>query len=149
MHMRPVAPSEASELLALMSAMQMDDGWQVPFDRDAAHEAVEGLLQNPTYGLAWFIEVDAHPVGYIVMSFDYSLEFGGRNAWIDEFFIQPDARGRGLGAKVLEFFDHAAREAGARAVHLGVSPGNRAINLYRRHGFRDNHGRILTKMLAR
>jgi GNAT superfamily N-acetyltransferase len=147
MQMQTINPEDTSVLVAMMAAMQEDDPWSVPFEPARAREAVEELLQNPMYGRAWFVEEDGRRIGYIVMSFDYSLEFGGRNAWVDEFFIEKESRGRGIGAQVLNLFEQVAREAGAMAIHLGVSRGNRAIDLYRRQGFREHQGRFLTKFL--
>ena len=147
MQMKPIRVEDTDVLLRMMQAMQHDDPWSVPFDLTIARPAVETLLHNPGYGLAWFVEEDGRMIGYIILSFDYSLEHGGRNAWVDEFFIEPAWRGKGIGAQVLAFFENAAREAGATAVHLEVNEGNRAIELYRRRGFEEHHRFLMTKWL--
>jgi GNAT superfamily N-acetyltransferase len=130
-----------------MQAMQLDDPWSIPFKADAVACTLELFLRNPSYGQGWFVERDRRIIGYIIMSFDFSLEYGGRNVWVDEFFIERQSRGRGFGAQVLEFFEQAARDAGATAIHLGVSEGNRAIELYRRCGFHDHRPNLMIKLL--
>ncbi len=147
MRMVQVRLEDVEDLLRLMKAMQQDDPWAVPFEVDQVRKTLEELLSNPNLGLVWFIEEDERRIGYIVMGFDYSIEFGGRNAWIDEFFVEREWRGRGIGAQVLTAFEEAARQAGASAMHLGVSQGNRAIELYRRHGFREHQGIAMVKLL--
>ena len=147
MQMKPIVPGDADALLALMRRYQEDDPWSIPFEEKNARKVVDLLLLNPTYGLGWFVEDESQRIGYIILSFDFSLEFGGRNAWVDEFFILKEHRGRGVGARVLEFFEHAAREAGATAIHLGVTEGNRAAELYRRRGFEGHHRYMMTKLL--
>jgi ribosomal protein S18 acetylase RimI-like enzyme len=50
---------------------------------------------------------------------------------------RPEARGRGVGAALLEAAGMAARRRGSRALRLEVRTDNAAaISLYERHGFR-------------
>lgn len=147
MEMKPAALEDLDTLLHLMRALQHDDPWSVPFEEDRTRKAVSNLLTNSNFGKAWFVCESSKVVGYIVMAFDYSLEYGGRNAWVDEFYIDKNSRGQGLGAQVLDFFEKAAREAGATAIHLEVNHGNKAIDLYRRRGFEDHHRYLMTKWL--
>jgi len=140
-------PDDVSTLLDLMRALQQEDPWSVPFEEERAERAVLLLLANESYGRIWLIHHAGRVAGYIVMSFDYSLEYGGRNAWVDEFFIEKEFRGQGLGAQVLGFFEQQARQAGATAIHLEVNQGNKAIDLYRRRGFTDHHRYLMTKLL--
>ena len=148
MNMQPIRAEDAATLVAMMRAMQNDDPWSLPFVEERVRTAVDLLLANPLYGLAWFIVAEGQRIGYVILSFDYSLEYGGRNAWVDEFFIERGHRGRGIGAEVLAFFEQAAREHGCTAIHLEVNEGNRAIDLYRRRGFEDHHRYLMTKLLV-
>ncbi|ABF43095.1 GCN5-related N-acetyltransferase [Candidatus Koribacter versatilis Ellin345] len=148
MRLEPLSIAAAPALLAMMRLMQIDDPWSVPFDEARALAAVELMLRNPNFGLAWFLEHDGRHIGYIVLSWDYSLEYGGRNAWVDEFFIFSEFRGKGFGAQALELFEQEALAAGATAIHLGVNPGNPAEHLYRRSGFVGHQRYLMTKFLS-
>jgi hypothetical protein len=55
------------------------------------------MLKNPAFGLAWLIPDSATAVGYTVLCFGYSLEYLGRDAFIDEFYLVESHRGRGRG----------------------------------------------------
>jgi GNAT superfamily N-acetyltransferase len=81
------------------------------------------------------------------MAFDYSLEYRGRGAWVDEFYVRRSHRGSGIGTKALEFFCRQARELGVAVVHLEVNHGNPAIELYRRLGFEDHQRYLMTKWI--
>jgi GNAT superfamily N-acetyltransferase len=140
-------PENLSELLALMQELQQDDPWSVPFNEAEAANVTERLLRDPSLGWVWFIAADGQSIGYIVMAFDYSLEYRGRGAWIDEFFIRRTHRGQGIGTRVLEFFAAQAKEHGATVVHLEVNHGNPALELYRRSGFEDHHRYLMTKWI--
>jgi ribosomal protein S18 acetylase RimI-like enzyme len=86
----------------------------------------------------------------MIVTFGYSIEFGGRDAFLDELFISPDARGRGLGTRALEVAAQACREAGILAVRLEVDRGNTgAQRLYRAHGFVDHDRYLMTRWLSR
>jgi len=144
---RAALSSDSDTLLQLMRALQQDDPWSVPFREEQVRETVNELLVNPSRGRVYLILEAEVAIGYLVLSFDFSLEYGGINAWIDEFFVRPDLRGQGIGSKTLEFAAQAAREHGARVLHLEVNRGNRAIRLYRRHGFEDHDRYLLSKWL--
>ena len=49
--------------------------------------------------------------------------------------VLPQARGRGLGARLLQRFAEDAARTGARKLHLEVRESNPAADLYRRHDF--------------
>ncbi len=142
-----VGPQHLAELLGMMKELQADDPWSCPFDEAVTSGVTEQLLRDPSLGRVWFIVSDGENIGYIVMSFDYSLEYRGRNAWVDEFFIRSTHRGQGIGTQALDFFTVQAKGLGITAVHLEVNHGNPAIELYRRRGFEDHHRYLMTKWI--
>jgi len=94
------------------------------------------LAPESNVGRVWLIWQDSHAVGYIALCFGYSIEFGGRDAFIDEFFITEAIRGKGIGSAVLEAVKAEARQLDVKALHLEVAGDNiRARNTYSRHGF--------------
>ena len=138
-------PEHLAELLAMMREMQADDPWSCPFDEASVSQVTDQLLRDPSLGRVWLLQSDGESIGYIVMSFDFSLEYRGRNAWVDELFVRQSHRGLGIGTQALEFFLVQAKELGMAAVHLEVNHGNRAIELYRRTGFEDHQRYLMTK----
>ncbi len=61
--------------------------------------------------------------------------------------IEPTHRGQGIGNQLLDLAESASRGQGAQVLHLEVNHGNRAIELYRRHGFLDHQRYLMTKHL--
>lgn len=147
--LRDASTADLDPLVALMREMQADDPWSCEFTDRGAREAAQALVRNPSLGRIWMICLHSEVVGYIVLSFDYSLEYGGKCGWVDEFFVQREHRGKGIGSQALELFAEQARELGAKTVHLGVRRGNPAIELYRRAGFREHDAYVMTKWLTR
>ena len=102
------------------------------------------LLAGTPHGVAYLIGMRRAPVGYIVISFGYSVELGGVDGFIDEFFIRENVRGRGMGTEVLSALLPALGEHGVKALHLEVAPENtRAQKIYARAGFRLRDGYCL------
>ncbi len=109
-------------------------------------------LLDPTHklGAIWLVEEDGVFVGYLALCFGYSIEFGGRDAFVDEFFIVPFMRGKGIGSRVIQCIQTEARRLGVKALHLEVARSNtRAIETYSRRGFtsRDRYHLITCKLI--
>src|SRR3974390_394950 len=135
-------------ILALMRKMQEDDPWSEAFDEVVVRANICELLQDPAYGLIYLAQDADQPVGYPVICFDYSLEYHGKGAWIDELFVARSHRGQGIGMQLLELAERASVEHGAKFLHLEVTHGNPAIELYRRRGFVDHQRYLMTKRIA-
>jgi len=131
-----------------MREMQAVDPWSEPFIESAVSSNLLELLNNPACGLAYLVWDVGRPVAYLVICFDYSLEYRGKGAWIDELFVKPAYRGQGIGGQLLDLAERACLEHQAHFLHLEVSHGNPAIDLYRRRGFLDHQRYLMTKRLV-
>jgi GNAT superfamily N-acetyltransferase len=121
----------------------------IPFDEAAARRALGQILQDRRFGVIHLIRVDGEAAGYIVLTFGFSLEFGGRDAFVDELYLRESFRGRGLGKASLELATEVCREEGINALHLEVERVNtKAQGIYRQAGFRDHDRYLLTKWLS-
>src|SRR5499427_869883 len=134
----PATSADLSLLLVLMRAMQDADPWSEFFHETTAHANLTELLDHPSYGLIYMAWDGGHPVAYLVICFDYSLEYRGKGAWIDELFVEVAHRGQGIGTRLLELAETLSREHDAQFLHLEVSHNNPAIELYRRRGYVDH-----------
>jgi GNAT superfamily N-acetyltransferase len=141
--------ADLETLLALMRHLQLDDPWSEPFHEPTLRANLAELLQNPVFGIAYIVREDAAPIGYLVICFEYSLEYRGKGAWVDELFVEPTHRGKGIGTQLLDLAEHASREHHAKFLHLEVNHGNPAIELYRRRGFAQHQRFLLSKPLDR
>jgi len=145
---RVATESDADVLLEFMQAYYQYDGHG--FDRAKARTALVGLLGEPRFGRAWLVLDEDRAVGYVVLCFGYSLEWLGRDAFVDEFYLREEYRGHGWGRKTMEFVEEEARAAGVRTLHLEVVQKNtQALDVYRKMGFREHASRFLSKWIAR
>jgi ribosomal protein S18 acetylase RimI-like enzyme len=144
--LRPATTGDVAELLDMMRSFYAEDGHS--FQAEAAQAALLGLMRDPTEGRVWVIEAESRTAGYVAVTFGYSLEFLGRDAFVDELFVKPAYRGAGLGRQAVEHAEEACRELGIGALHLEVSRGNDAAQrVYRKAGFVDRSNYLMTKRL--
>ncbi len=133
------APDHLEKLLPLVTACQDEEGIEV--SDDVRRAALVPLLEGIPHGTIYLIGPPRSPIGYIVISFGWSLEFGGLDGFIDELFIRRAVRGRGIATDVLLALPKALAEVGLRALHLEVARTNEsARKLYLRTGFKARDG---------
>ncbi len=88
-------------------------------------------------------------VGYLAVTFGFSLEYRGRAAFIDELFIRESSRGQGLGREALNLAERYCGDEKVKALHLEVEHHREAaLELYRRAGDEDHDRRLMTKWLS-
>ena len=119
----------------------------IAIDEVTLEAALRRLLGDPNLGGVWLIEAP-HVVGYAIVTFGYDLEFGGRDAYLTELWIDEPARGSGAGGAALALLDPELRARDVRALHLQVRPENSAVRLYERAGFVASPRTIMTRRLA-
>jgi ribosomal protein S18 acetylase RimI-like enzyme len=103
----------------------------------AQRRALRMLMRGDAFGHGWLIKVNDVPAGFVIVSFGYSVEYGGRDAFIDELYVRPEFRQRGLGSRAVRFAEKFCRGRSVTTVHLEVARANRAAaSIYRRAGFK-------------
>ena len=142
MKFRRATLDDIPTLLAMQERFYSGEGY--PYDRAKMERGMRELIANESFGRL-FIAGGA----YLVVTFGFSLEFGGRDAFVDELYVSDDSRGQGLGTLALETAEAACREAGIHALHLEVEHVNaRARALYERSGYKAHERHLMTKWLT-
>lgn len=85
--------------------------------------------------LAYMITADGNICGFGLSSFKFETEVGGTTLWLEELYIEPDYRGKGIGSKYFEFMK-SEYSGKIKRLRLEVGAENfGAIRLYERNGF--------------
>ena len=141
--MREAGQADVSKLVGLMSAFYAESGYAL--DEEQARTGFEALLADERLGRIWLIEPGAGAevaAGYIVISFVFAMEYGGIAAVVDDFYVRPEARGRGAGKAALTAARRACVELGVRAMRVEVGVNNLVAQaVYRGAGFEPLHDR--------
>lgn len=121
----------------------------LPFDEPIARDALAKFVDDKSLGRVWLMCDEGEAIGYLVLTLGYSLEYGGRDAFIDEVYIRASHRGRGIGQSALTFAEDVCRSLGVWALHLEVERANiSAHGLYRKAGFVDHDRYLMTKRIS-
>ena len=138
----------AIEVLAMMRALYIEDAPASKADHQRFHLTIERLLAEPSSGRIIIFSEGAAILGYALLIPFWSNEFGGTLLFVDELFVKPDARNRGIAHS---FFEYLASERpfDPVALALEVSPENeRARRLYESIGFERRRNTMFTYGLA-
>lgn len=128
-------PADLERLNTLVAAFHDEEG--ISLSDDARRAGLLPLLEGIPHGAAYLIGPARAPVGYVIVTFGWSVEFGGMDGFIDELYIRPPVRGRGMASEVLISLPNALAQGGIKALHLEVERTNdTASRLYTRAGFK-------------
>lgn len=127
--------SQLNDLELLVQAYHLFDSIQST--KDSRLESLKPLLsQQNEVGFVAVATSNSELLGYIALCFGYSIEFSGRDAFIDEFFIKEPYRGDGLGSQLISFSKEQALNYSIKVMHLEVSSSNlSASRFYSKHLF--------------
>ncbi|MEZ4362809.1 MAG: GNAT family N-acetyltransferase [Kofleriaceae bacterium] len=145
---RAATAQDVDAILRMMATFYAEDGY--PFSEQEARAQLHLFLRRPELGALWVASVDDDVAGYLVVALDFSFEYGGRVAFIDELFLDAPFRGAGLGREAMALAERYCGDVGVRAIHLEVEPHRTtAAGLYEKAGFRATGRTLMTKRLAR
>ena len=145
---RPLEASDADLLKAYIRDYYAFDKHEI--DEAVIESAVREGLANPAHFRAWILRVDDRDAGYVSITIGFAIEAGGRDAFIDELYLEPWARGRGFGRQILDFCQTFCIEDGIRKLNLEVETHNaRARRLYADWGFLEHDRFLMTKFVNR
>jgi ribosomal protein S18 acetylase RimI-like enzyme len=109
---------------------------QIELSEGDLRKAVLEVLQNDRLGFVLIAREAKRAIGAACISFAWTLEHGGKSAWLDELYVLPAYRRRGVGTALLREVIGVAGEMGCAAIDLEVEHNHRqAERLYQREGF--------------
>jgi len=118
------------------------------------HEVVldESELRAHLFGAHPYAEVliaedDGHAVGFALFFHNFSTFLGRPGIYLEDLFVRPDARGRGLGKALLVELGRLARDRGCGRIEWAVLDWNEpSIAFYQSLGARPKDEWILYRL---
>ncbi len=128
-------PADLDRLAALVTAFHTETG--IEMTDEARVAGLAPLLEGIPHGAAYLLGPARAPMGYVIVTFGWSVEFGGMDGFVDEIYLRPAVRKRGIATEALIALPKALAQAGVKALHLEVARDNEsAQRIYARAGFR-------------
>ncbi|TWH54003.1 GNAT family N-acetyltransferase [Dulcicalothrix desertica] len=137
--------SDYAILEAMMLALYAEDiqGEQMSVVKIA--NTVNKLTEEPNRGCIYIFEHQENLIGYAILIYFWSNEFGGDILNIDELFVKKEYRRQGVGRK---FFDFLSKEFKNKVVAFCLETtkeSHNAYNFYQKLGFREHKNTVLFK----
>ena len=140
---KPLEKVDISTITQMMQDFYAIDNY--PMDVEETKTLFQEFITNENLGKSWLIFSENEIVGYIILTFIFSFEYGGKIAFIDELFIKETARGKGFGKEAIQFIQGEVPKLSLKLIYLEVEPHNEnAQKLYLAHDF-ELHNRKLMK----
>jgi ribosomal protein S18 acetylase RimI-like enzyme len=110
---------------------------RVKTDLSNVRSVIERIVKDDRLGFVLVaLERNQRPVGVALGCAFLGIEHGGISGWIEELYVLPEFRQRGIGSHLIAEFIRVASALGWRAIDLEIdSSHRRAVSLYERHGF--------------
>ncbi len=132
--MRRANANDIALLVDLMAEFYAEAGYDLNHARAAG--AFATLLADERLGYVWIIQTEGQDVGHIVLTLRFAMEYGGLIACLDDLYVTPSWRNKGLSTAALAEILNFCVRTGIRALTVEVGHNNGpAQTVYRRTGF--------------
>ena len=148
---RPAVVSDAALIVELIRGLA--DYEKMLDQLQTTEEAVRASLfppaGRPPDASCVIAEVDGAPAGFALYFFNYSTFLARPGLYLEDLFVKPEFRGRGLGKALLLHLAGVARERGCGRMEWAVLDWNTpAIEFYESLGARRMHEWQLCRLTA-
>jgi GNAT superfamily N-acetyltransferase len=138
LNIRPATPSDVPVVADLIRRLARFEKLE--------HEVVlteelltTGLFGARPYAEAVLAEEEGRPIGFALFFHTFSTFLARPGLYLEDLFVLPEHRGRGVGRTLLAHLAHLALERGCGRLEWAVLKWNReAIRFYERLGARPN-----------
>jgi len=136
LQVRPAGAADRDTAHRLLTAQLIEH--RLPADPEGISRGIDHALAKDSPAWLWLAERDGRAVAVFLANQIVSVEKGGETLWMEELYVTPGARRRGVARAMLDSVANEARRRGLRALDLEVVPSQQAaFALYRSLGFQD------------
>ena len=121
------------KLFEKLSSRQRTDEYKV--DQSTGFEIFRNLIRVPSQGVILLALEEDEVLGVITLSFPVAIRCSGPYARIEEFIVDEERRGKGIGTQLLEAAMEAATSMGCFDLQVN-NPSDLGLPLYDIHGFK-------------
>jgi GNAT superfamily N-acetyltransferase len=130
---RPARPDEIEEMLPLIRAYC--EFYETEPNDEGLRTMFETLITDPGQGVVFIARYDGRAVGFATLDWKWSSLKAAKLGYLEDLFVDPGARGRGIADALIEVCAERCRELGMPVMEWLTAPDNhRAQKVYNRAG---------------
>jgi GNAT superfamily N-acetyltransferase len=130
---RPAREDEVEEMLPLIRAYC--EFYETEPNDDGIREMFRTLIADPGQGAIFIARDSGKAVGFASLDWKWSSLKGARIGYLEDLFVDPETRGKGIADALIEVCAERCRELGMPALAWQTAPDNhRAQKVYNRTG---------------
>lgn len=144
---KPIRKQDIDKAVSMMKDFYAIDNY--PINPAVSKSLLEEFIDDENLGKGWLILDNDKVAGYVILTFVFSFEYKGRIAFLDELYISPTGRGKGIGKQTVDFIHDQALDLSINIIYLEIEGHNTiAQNLYLSKEF-TVHNRKLMKLVVK
>lgn len=133
---RKMTENDREFFLSAADVFYHTDAVEKPLPMKKLIAVFDEIMRSDVYAEGYIIEYNGERAGYSILAKTFQTESAGLTVWIEDIYILPEYRSKGLGKELFEYI-HKAFEGRVCRFRLEVEPENEAaFNLYKKTGFR-------------
>jgi GNAT superfamily N-acetyltransferase len=131
-----IRPARTEEIEAMMPLIRAYcEFYETEPNDEGIRTMFETLITDPSQGAVFIARVDGKAVGFATLDWKWSSLKGAKIGYLEDLFVDPDARGKGIADALIEICAGRCRELGMPAMSWQTAPDNhRAQQVYNRIG---------------
>jgi GNAT superfamily N-acetyltransferase len=130
---RPAREDEVEEMLPLIRAYC--EFYETEPNDAGIREMFKTLITDPSQGAIFIALDDGSAVGFATLDWKWSSLKGARIGYLEDLYVDPEARGKGIADALITVCAERCRELGMPAMAWQTAPDNlRAQQVYNRTG---------------
>lgn len=128
-------PRDKTQLEEMIFSLYNEDPEGEPISLPKINDTINALTKFTEKGSIVIFEEQGIVVGYSILIFYWSNEYGGDIISIDELYVKPEYRGKRYGTNFMSYLTDVYKNK-AKGFMLEVTPSNnRSYKYYQRLGF--------------
>lgn len=129
MLIRSATPADAASFVALVEALATYEHLPPP-DEAAKQRLLADAFGDPPRFELWLAELDGRVVAYAATFVTYSTFLAKPTLFLEDLFVHPDARRRGIGRALMGHLETIARERGCGRFEWTVLDWNQGAQTF-------------------
>ena len=134
-NIREATINDQAEVFDLLRQLMTSANLESPINQPSAAETFRQVIEEEK-GTVLLAEEDGRILGLVTLSYPVAIRCGGIYSCIEEFIVTEQARGKGVGSKLLEAAIDKATEKGSYELQVN-RPSELGYPVYLRQGWKD------------